>query len=204
MAAPSDPRQPVFTSRNRRQLMQRTQHLGSTEHAEIFKLLEDGGVNHTENNNGVFVNLSSVPDDVMWKVQHFVDFCYNNKRDLDEYDKRINECKLNQNFEKMTSSVCESGASAGADGAGADGATPATVVADDTAKLEQASTTQHPFASAAAVAASIAKRLVNSKFHQAKKKYAKKRVVDKKNDMVDMASHDLYPEPYLVGAQQAT
>lgn len=88
-----------YTARQRKQLIQRTQELGPTEHEEIFKILSTSGIGHTRNKNGVFINLSSVPDEVLCLVHKFVDFCIGNKHDLDEYDKRLNECKLNQNYQ---------------------------------------------------------------------------------------------------------
>jgi hypothetical protein len=162
-------------------LMQRTQDLGPTEHEEIFKILNMSGIDHTQNNNGVFINLSRVPDDVVDRVQNFVDFCFDNKHDLDEYDKRLNECKLSNNYDRIR------------------GTKPDT---EDDAGTDEPKASPVQFAPAPALPppsdtlTSVAKRIMNSKFHQAKKKYAKKRVVDRKND--DMSSHDLLPEPYLI------
>lgn len=93
--------EPVVTLRERKQLLSRVQELGTTEHAEIFRMLCEGGVEHMQNNYGVFVNLARVSDAVMRQVQDFVNFCLDNKQDLDEYDKRLNECKLSQNFQRM-------------------------------------------------------------------------------------------------------
>lgn len=81
--------------------MDRISMLSDTEHNEIFKLLKDRGISFTQNRNGVFLNFKSVPDDVIISIDQFVTFCFANKKDLDEYDKRLNECKLNNNVESL-------------------------------------------------------------------------------------------------------
>lgn len=86
---------------SRKALTHRIHGLGPTEHEEIFKILKAAGVNHTQNQNGVFINLSSVDDAVVDRIRAFVEFCYENKRKLDEYDKRLNECKITQRFDDL-------------------------------------------------------------------------------------------------------
>ena len=206
-----------FTVRHRRLLMQRIQELGSTEHEEIFKILQRNNVNHTQNNNGVFVNLSSVDDDVVEQVQRFVDFCFHNNHELDEYDKRINECKISQNYDRFMGLAPHADAPADAP---ADLSVP-------TPDLETAPAPSEPTPSAGppgtqavvlqtgvqtggggqtgqtgggppAVVASVAKRIMNSKFHQATKRFAKKKVVpgDKGGGGLDASTNELVPEAY--------
>jgi hypothetical protein len=86
-----------WSARERRLLTQRIQQLGATEHEEIYKMLEHS-VENTRNNNGVFINISCVPADVLDRIGSFVTFCMNNKPNLDEYDNFINKCKYNQSM----------------------------------------------------------------------------------------------------------
>jgi hypothetical protein len=80
---------PFYTIRERKLLMQKVQDLGETEHEEIFKILKDH-VDFTKNNNGIFVNLTSMPDTLVHRLSTFVTFCVSNKVDLEEYDKKLN------------------------------------------------------------------------------------------------------------------
>ena len=105
----------AFTIRERKLLMQRIQDLGATEHEEIFKMLSARDVDHTRNSNGIFVNLSAVSDDLLGEISRFVAFCMENKSSLDEYDKRLNECKFNQNYDYCMSAAAAAASSVGGD-----------------------------------------------------------------------------------------
>lgn len=207
----------VATSRNRlrRTLIRRTQELGPTEHGEIFKILTSHGIDHTQNSNGIFVNLSRVPDEVLDKVQRFVEYCVENKHDLDEYDKRLNECKRSQDYERFMGVMPNNSA----DGNNAHVVTTTTEAAtssDQVLKLSSVAVTD-PLPAAAppyggpkigprgdsVVVTSVAKRILNSKFHQAKKKYSKRKVTaERRTHATDGNSNAsaalLKPEPYLV------
>lgn len=207
---------PVSRSRARRTLIRRTQELGPTEHGEIFKILTAHGVDHTQNNNGIFVNLSRVSDDVMDEVQRFVDYCVENKQDLDEYDKRLNECKRSQDYERFMGSGSDAAAAAAAASSGGDHGAgndasgvrtdPSTVTPHPPHDDDVPVTTPTMSASDglvtptrnATMVASVAKRILNSKFHQAKKKYSKRKLVaDRKQASDGAAAVLLSPEPYI-------
>lgn len=84
-------------SRRKKVLFDKINNLGPTEHMEIFKILKDNGIHFTENTNGVFFNLTTLSDEVLTKVGEFVEYCCDNKKELDEYDQRLQECKFNNN-----------------------------------------------------------------------------------------------------------
>lgn len=88
-------------TRVRKILMEKISLLSDTEHYEIFKLLRESGIPFTQNRNGIFLNFKNVPDNIIASIDQFVSFCFANKKDLDEYDKRLNECKLNNNVESL-------------------------------------------------------------------------------------------------------
>lgn len=79
----------------RKQLIDQIHKLSDTEHAEIFKILLQYNANYTQNNNGIFLNLTSVPDECISTLTDFVNFCIENKKDLDDYEKIYHECKIN-------------------------------------------------------------------------------------------------------------
>lgn len=94
--------------REKKGLMDKISRLGATEHEEIYKILCENKINFTENKNGIFFNLKNVDGEIFDKINKFVDYCFENKPELDEYDQKINECKyknsLNNVFQRPTSS----------------------------------------------------------------------------------------------------
>jgi hypothetical protein len=90
---------------SRKALMEKIGTLGSMEHAEIFRIFKRHGVPHTQNKNGVFINITSIPNEIIKEVSDFVTYCSHNNRELEEYDKRLNQCKLYQNLDCMSSST---------------------------------------------------------------------------------------------------
>jgi hypothetical protein len=87
--------------REKKSLMEKITRLGPTEHEEIFKIFQKHQINFTENKNGIFVNLKNINDDIVKEINNFVDYCFENKPDLDEYDQKINECKYRNNINNM-------------------------------------------------------------------------------------------------------
>lgn len=85
-----------YSNRMRKQVIERINSLTSTQHEEIFSIIQRRAteVAFTRNNNGVFFNMALLPDDVIADIDAFVSFCLHTKQELDEYDKRLNECKL--------------------------------------------------------------------------------------------------------------
>lgn len=88
----------MYNNRYKKQLLDKINRLTHTEHDEIFKIMKSHNIPFTENKNGTFFNLTMVSDSIIQQLEKFVEFCYTNKKELDEYDKKINECKLNNNF----------------------------------------------------------------------------------------------------------
>lgn len=88
-------------SRRKKVLFDKINNLGPTEHMEIFKILKDHDIHYTENANGVFFNLTTLTEDIFEKVGEFVEYCCDNKKELDEYDQRLQECKYNNNKTRL-------------------------------------------------------------------------------------------------------
>jgi hypothetical protein len=83
---------------SRTTLKERIESLGVTEHLEIFRILKKHNVNYTPNNNGVFADISKIDDVIIKEISDFVTFCAKNNKDLEEYDKLLHQCKLDQNL----------------------------------------------------------------------------------------------------------
>ena len=90
-----------YNNKYRKNLFEKINSLSSTEHEEILKIIKLKNVNFSQNKNGVFFNLSVLDDEVIEYIEDFVNFCLSNNKDLDEYDKKINECKMNNNFDTI-------------------------------------------------------------------------------------------------------
>jgi hypothetical protein len=87
-----------YTYYNKKHLFDKINSLSSTEHDEIFRIINEHNINVSKNKNGVFFNLSSITENVLQEIDKFVTYCVNNKQQLDEYDKRLNECKMNNKY----------------------------------------------------------------------------------------------------------
>ena len=89
------------TLKLKKELFERINSLSTTEHSEILKIIQNRSVPISKNLNGVFFNLSTIPDNVVQEIAKFVEFCTKNAVDLDAYDKKIHECKLDNNFDRI-------------------------------------------------------------------------------------------------------
>lgn len=165
-----------FTSKQKRQLLERINNLSSTEHEEIFNIIQrHDNINFTSNKNGVFFNLSTVSDAMLEDIDKFVNFCIFNKKDLDDYDRRLNECKASSNIINIDlETIVERPGKQ----------VSALPICDwNNVNLEtvDVKTTQKIITFIEKITNDKGgKRKINVKFHNAKKKYAKKVVLESK------------------------
>ena len=88
-------------AQERRKIGEKINSLGSTEHLEIYKMLKEHDVPYSENKNGIFFNLTTLDSGILGKLEEFVRYCHDNKTELDEYDKRLNECKYRNSISNI-------------------------------------------------------------------------------------------------------
>lgn len=179
----------MATNKDKRLLIEKISGLGTTEHAEIFKLIGDT-VKYTQNSNGIFLNFKDLSVEVVEKIQRFVDFCLENKTQLDEYDLKLNERKLNNN--KVESTELPQSLD--------------TVITIPTLhnewieKLKESKQKERIDNVVEILEGNLQKinkkKTCNTKYSNAKKKYGRKVVVDKKTEGETM--NVLTPEPYLL------
>lgn len=176
-------------------LMQHVQRLGPTEHREIFNIISRYDIiRYMQNNNGIFVDLTTIPDDVMQDIQKFVDYCYHNNGHLDEYNNRLVECKINQNYERLPSLTDDKPTSDNGDVLTSD-----PIFTDEQALTREASSENYTAeeedarlrSSQFGFLSSVTKRMTSSKFNQAKKKFVKKKIP--KMEMVGSLIAEEYP-----------
>ena len=58
-----------------KQLVNIVKKLSKTETEELFKMIHKNIKNYTRNNNGVFINLAWVDNDILEKIEQYVHFC---------------------------------------------------------------------------------------------------------------------------------
>lgn len=61
-------------------------NLSSTQLEELFKILQKNECQYTINNNGIFLNLSRIPEGLLDKVELFIKYCIESKKELDKYE----------------------------------------------------------------------------------------------------------------------
>ncbi len=182
-----------YPNKSRKFLFEKINSLSSTEHEEIYRIIKEHSVNVSRNKNGVFFNLSTINDEVIEKINTFVTYCISNKDQLDEYDKRLNECKLSNKYGRIVNM---------------------NINLENFVHNEQLPECKDDWSkmkldhnSSAKISLLILKlnedreklhiKRLNSKFINAKKKYSKKFATDKKFDYDHI--DELSPEPYLKG-----
>ena len=174
----------MITNKQKKNLLLDINTLSKTEHEEIYRILsKEDKIAFSKNKNGVFFNLSNIEDDVFIKLENFVQYCMNNKKDLDDYDKKINECKMNGghiqlNLNNLPKDTLEP-------------------VKEDWNTIVDPKSIQRLSTYIEKIMDSKEKTIkrTNVKFNNAKKKYAKRVIQDKK---FDKSLKDLELEDYLV------
>lgn len=185
-----------YSNKFKKVLFEKINSLSSTEHEEIYRIITSHDINTSKNKNGVFFNLSSVNEDVIAAIETFVNYCLSNKQELDEYDKRLNECKLNNKYTDIMKmnikledlSELEQKAK----------------VKDDWRKVKLDNKSSLRFNTLVDKMNEDRERLhmkrLNSKFVNAKKKYSRRVLTDRKFDYENIT--ELAHEPYIIGKPQ--
>ena len=63
----------------RKFIINKCKTLKEYEHIEIFNIIKKGGIQYTENKNGIFVNLNKLPIDLLLDLNKHVSYYVNNK-----------------------------------------------------------------------------------------------------------------------------
>lgn len=69
-----------------KKLVSDVQGLSQVEIEEIFKIVHGNNCDYTRNNNGIFVNLAWLQDDTIEKLERYVRFCIQSKKELTKYE----------------------------------------------------------------------------------------------------------------------
>ncbi len=166
-----------YNNKFRKMLFEKINTLSKTEHEEIFKIIKtsNNNISYSKNKNGVFFNMSSLSDNIIKDIDNFVNYCISNKQELDDYDKKINECKINNTYSNIVVTSLDNIANL-------------EPVEEDWATLCDPKSIQKISVFIEKLMNDrdkIGKKKVNQKFNNAKKKYAKKTCVERKFETED-------------------
>ena len=97
----------------KKNLVSQIEQLSSLEQIEIFKLIKDETKYYTENLNGIFINVNILSDNLLEKIENFVEYCNKQRIELDKKEHFINQQKIeiygnNNNNEKINNILLES------------------------------------------------------------------------------------------------
>lgn len=76
----------IMTPKQIKELKSNIDSLNKTQQIEVFKIISNSS-KYSENSNGVFVNLSSMNNETLWKINDLVNYCIKNNKNFDEEQK---------------------------------------------------------------------------------------------------------------------
>jgi len=65
----------------RKRFLEDLKLLSKTEHEHIFSLLKEDSIDFSENSNGVFFDVSKINNEVFLKLQTYMQFCMEVRKD---------------------------------------------------------------------------------------------------------------------------
>ena len=60
--------------------------LTESENLELFKIILDTKANYTKNNNGIFLNLNWIEEDLLSKINNYILFCIKSQNEISKYE----------------------------------------------------------------------------------------------------------------------
>lgn len=190
----------IWSSQEKRQLIKCVNELSLTEHSEIFKIINKNKTTYSKNNNGIFVNISLLDCVVLDEINCFIKFCLKNKTELDAYEVKMQECKININNENNEDGDQIKLAIADTDILqSADSLSPEQIILDLKAekdKIREENIRQYDALLKDHIENINKKKNNNLKYLNAKKKYSRKINIERKGDSLDYVN-DLNYENYI-------
>ena len=95
----------MYNQEKYREIERKIKQLSSTQIEKLFKILTKNNCKYTLNNKGVFLNLSWLEEDLLKKIEIFIDFCNESKKEVDKYEKickKLNETLYDKSNNKDT------------------------------------------------------------------------------------------------------
>ena len=92
--------------------------LTESENLELFKIILDTKANYTKNNNGIFLNLNWIEEDLLTKINNYILFCIKSQNEISKYE--LMKTLLNDSINTKDSATDEDTSSAIAEPVNAD------------------------------------------------------------------------------------
>jgi hypothetical protein len=67
-------------------LVESVKNISQNEMEEIFKMIHNYGCMYTRNNNGLFINLTWIPEDLLDELEKYIKFCSRSQTELKKYE----------------------------------------------------------------------------------------------------------------------
>jgi TusA-related sulfurtransferase len=84
----------MISNNTRQQLKERIEKMTKMEQTEVLKIIiKNNGRKYSENINGSFINMNTLTDETIDKLNDFIDFCDKNNNELNEQEEYIKEFK---------------------------------------------------------------------------------------------------------------
>jgi hypothetical protein len=79
----------------RRIFLEELKRLVIVEQEEIFRILKKNKCEYSENSNGVFFDVSRIPNEVFSEMKSFLTFCQANRKNFEIRDREMEDSRLN-------------------------------------------------------------------------------------------------------------
>lgn len=80
---------------DRKRVLSDLKKLVKSEQEQIFLILKRYRVDYSENSNGVFFDLSRVPEEAFQEMKKFLSFCQTNQKDFEVRERQMESSRLN-------------------------------------------------------------------------------------------------------------
>jgi hypothetical protein len=81
----------TFTLDDKKCIMTKIQNLKNKKHyMHLYRLIKDNNVTYSQNNNGVFINLNNISDDILEKIVQYLNYLDTRNSEIDsEFYKKV-------------------------------------------------------------------------------------------------------------------
>jgi hypothetical protein len=77
----------------KKNILEEIKLLSKLECEEIFRIIKRNNVEYTENSNGIFFDIMHLSDEIVSKIQIFLDFCKTQRKSEEERAREIDNLK---------------------------------------------------------------------------------------------------------------
>lgn len=87
----------------RKRVLGELKNLVKSEQEQVFLILKKHKLDYSENSNGVFFDLSRIPNEPFEEIQKFLEFCQTNRNEFETRNKQMETSRLSlgeSSFEK--------------------------------------------------------------------------------------------------------